>query len=381
MATVRKRTWKTAKGEVKTAWIADYFDQHGARHQKVHLTKRAAQDWLVTTQGQVKSGTHTADSKSITVLGATSLWLERCKLRVRLEGDDKLEWSTERQYRSHGDHIARSSIAAIKLSRLTMPMVEAFKDELLTKGASSTTARKILTSLRTAIAEAQRRGLVAQNVAIGVKYGKRSRRPVTEGRDFPTKAELQAILAHAGKWYPLLVTAAFTGLRSSELRGLQWREVDFADKTLHVRRRADERRAIGKPKSAAGTRAIPLIGLVANALRPHRSSDPDAYVFCNSRGNVTFHRSIQDRGFIPVQQAAGIIPPKYGLHGLRHFYASWLISLKQYSPKEIQTMLGHASIQMTFDVYGGLFRKSEAEEDADRIKLEAASREFQLVAT
>jgi integrase len=82
-----------------------------------------------------------------------------------------------------------------------------------------------------------------------------------------------------------------------------------------------------------------------------------------------------------VQQAAGIIPPKYGLHGLRHFYASWLISLKQYSPKEIQTMLGHASIQMTFDVYGGLFRKSEAEEDADRIKLEAASREFQLVAT
>jgi integrase len=104
-------------------------------------------------------------------------------------------------------------------------------------------------------------------------------------------------------------------------------------------------------------------------------------VFCNSAGQIAFHQSIQTRGFIPVQVAAGIDPAKYGLHSLRHFYASWLIGLRHYSPKEIQTMLGHATLAMTFDVYGHLLKKTEEEERTDRAKLEAASGEFRLIAT
>jgi integrase len=376
MSSVRKR-----KGTTK--WVADYFDQDRVRRLRTFRTKREADDWLVTTQNQIKTGVHTPDSKSITVIEAARLWRDRCRLRADLDGDEKLEWSTVRQYDSHVAHIAKSSIAAIRLSRLTMPMVETFKDELLGNGASSATARKILTSLKIAITEAQRRGLVAQNVAADVRYGKRKRRPILEGEDFPSKPELQAIFAKAGQWYPLLVTAAFTGMRSSELRGLRWGDVEFREGVVHVRRRADQQRTIGNPKSAAGTRTIPLIDLVANALRTHRVASKwtgaDDYVFCNSLGKITFHQSIQAGGFIPVQIAAGIDPAKFGLHSLRHFYASWLIGLRHYSSKEIQTMLGHATLAMTFDTYGHLLKKSEEEEQKDRAKLEAASREFRLI--
>ena len=139
MATVRKR-----KGTTK--WVADYFDQDRVRRLRTFDTKRAANDWLVTAQTQIKTGIHTPDSKSITVIEAARLWLDRCKLRIGLDGDEKLEWTTVRQYGSHVDHIARSSIAPVKLSRLGMPMVEAFKDELLAR-ISPATARKILTSL------------------------------------------------------------------------------------------------------------------------------------------------------------------------------------------------------------------------------------------
>jgi integrase len=256
MASIRKRKWTTRSGEAREAWYVDYLDQDGVKRRHTDRTKRAVADWLVTTQNQIKTGIHTPDSKSITVIEAVRVWLDRCKLRKGLDGDDKLEWSTVRHYESHVGHIARSGVAAIKLSRLTMPMVETFKDELLGKAVSSATARKILTSLKIAITEAQRRGLVAQNVAADVKYGKRKRRPIVEGEDLPSKPELQAILAAAGKRYPLLVTAAFTGMRSSELRGLRWGDVDFEDKLVHVRRRADYRRTIGDPKSAAGTRTI-----------------------------------------------------------------------------------------------------------------------------
>jgi integrase len=381
MSSIHKVRWNSG-GKEKVAWAVDYFDQDRKKRRRTFKTQREAKEWDLTAQGEIRAGKHTPDSKSITVSDAMRLWLDRCKLRVDLDGGEKLEWSTVQQYGNHAGHITRSSIAAVKLSRLTMPMVEAFKDELLGKGLSSATARKILTSLKTAITEAQRRGLVAQNVAAEVRYGKRRRRSIVEGEDLPTKTELQAILASAKQWYPLLVTAAFTGMRSS---GLRWGDVDFDAKVVHVRRRADYRREIGDPKSAAGTRTIPLIDLVANALRAHRVASKwagaDDYVFCNSAGRITFHQSILDRGFIPVQVAAGIDPARYGLHSLRHFYASWLIGLRHYSPKEIQAMLGHATLAMTFDTYGHLLKKSEDEEQVDRAKLEAASREFRLIAT
>jgi integrase len=50
--------------------------------------------------------------------------------------------------------------------------------------------------------------------------------------------------------------------------------------------------------------------------------------------------------------------PKYGLHALRHFFASWVIE-RGFSAKRVQALLGHSSIQMTFDVYGHLFPSLE----------------------
>src|SRR5215216_2486932 len=50
----RKREWKSG-GETKTVWIADYFDQGSKRHTKTFSTKKAADAWLVTTRGEVRS--------------------------------------------------------------------------------------------------------------------------------------------------------------------------------------------------------------------------------------------------------------------------------------------------------------------------------------
>ena len=65
----------------------------------------------------------------------------------------------------------------------------------------------------------------------------------------------------------MLLTAIFTGLRISELRGLRWDDVDLKRAELHVRQRADRYNTIGKPKSAAGERVIPLPPMLVNMLR------------------------------------------------------------------------------------------------------------------
>ena len=82
------------------------------------------------------------------------------------------------------------------------------------------------------------------------------------------------MLEHAGPVRPLLVTAVFTGLRASELRGLTWDDVDFDAKTLTVRQRADRWDTLGAPKSDSGKRTIPLAPVVVSALREWKLACP-----------------------------------------------------------------------------------------------------------
>jgi integrase len=360
MATVRKRTWTNSKG-LQTAWIADYFDQHGKRHIETFARERDAKAWLVTTQGEVARGVHTPENASITVAEAAELWIEKSKL-------EKLERSTLRQYRNHVDlHIKPSRIGNEKLARLSAPMIEAFRDDLLRKG-SRPMARKVLASLKSILGEAQRRGLVAQNAAqpVRVDIKKREQAKLAVGRDIPSKEEIQTILSTAqSRWRPLLITAIFTGMRASELRGLTWDDVDLKRKVVAVRQRANLWGEIGSPKSAAGEREIPMAPMVVNALREWLLACPKGplgLVFPNGRGNVENHANIANRGWYALQHAAGMVDsegkPKYGFHALRHFFASWAIE-RGFSAKRVQALLGHSSIQMTFDVYGHLFPSLE----------------------
>jgi integrase len=368
MAKVRKRTWTNSKGP-QTAWVADYFDQAGKRHIKTCGTKKEAAAWLVNAQGEVVRGVHTAENASITVAEAAELWIGKSEL-------ENLERSTLRQYRNHVDLHIVPLIGATKLARLSAPTIEAFRDDLLRNG-SRAMARKVLASLKSILGEAQRRGLIAHNAAQPVKVDvkKRDKGKLAVGRDIPSKEEVQTILSSAaGRWRPFFVTAIFTGMRASELRGLTWDDVDFKSNVLHVRQRANLWGEIGAPKSAAGTREIPMAPMVVNALREWRLACPRQkpaegdgegrlwLVFPNGNGRVESHANIANRGFYALQIAAGMVAAdgksKYGLHALRHFFASWAIE-QGFSPKRVQALLGHSSIQMTFDVYGHLFPSLE----------------------
>jgi integrase len=407
MASVRKRTWESGCEE-KTAWVADYFDQHGKRRLKTCKTKKEASDFLTTCQWEVREGTHTPASASITVKEAVDLWLEHS------EAED-LEDGTMLTYGNAAKHHLLPILGRYKLAQLTRPMVEQFRDDLLTgavpdgKKRSRVMARKALGALKAAIKEAQRRGKVAQNVATGVQI-KRSRSEDEDsghkelGVDVPDQDEVRAILAAVSpRWRPPVVVAVFCGLRSSELRGLRWQDVDFEARVLKVRQRADRWGRIGPPKSKAGRRGVPMGPMVVNTLREWKPVCPASeldLVFPTSSGAVMDHAMVYRQAFGAVQLACGIVRPKldkggqpvigrdkhgepvldpetgkpvvmvvpkYGPHAFRHFCASWLIKQNGFSPKQIQGIMGHASIQMTMDVYGHLF---PADED-DHAKLAA----------
>ena len=54
---------------------------------------------------------------------------------------------------------------------------------------------------------------------------------------------------------------------------------------------------------------------------------------------------------------------RYGMHALRHATASLWIE-EGHNPKQIQKLMGHSSIKMTYDVYGHLFVDADADQRA-----------------
>jgi integrase len=110
---------------------------------------------------------------------------------------------------------------------------------------------------------------------------------------------------------------------------------------------------------------------VLKALKEWKLACPKAelgLVFPSPAGTVQHHTNIARDIVYPAMVAAGLVTPegraKYGLHSLRHFFASWLINRKQDGGREMplktaQMLLGHGSINITADVYGHLFPRGD----------------------
>jgi integrase len=356
---VRKRLL----GDGQTRWQVDYRDGAGARRHRQFTTKREADAFHAKARTEVIAGVHTPDNASITVAEAADLWLARC------ERDD-LEAATILDYRQHLKLHILPYLARTKLSRLTVPAVNAFRNQLRDDGRSQDMVRRVIGSLAALVGEAQSHGLVAVNNVRAISRGKRGSR--TETRPvMPTKEELRAIIsATPDRYRPLILTALLAGLRSSELRGLTWNDVDLKLGQIDVRQRADRYNKLGPPKSTAGARTIPLSPLLLNTMKAWRLACPKGelnLVFPNGAGRIENHSNLLWRVFWPIQIAAGVTvmrdgqpDAKYSLHALRHACAALWIE-QGFGPKRVQTLMGHATVAMTFDHYGYLFEAREAD--------------------
>lgn len=372
MATVRKR--KLPSGEVR--WLAGYVDAAGKRRFKQFETRKEADGFLTQARSQVAAGVHVPESQSVTVTIAADQWLKAAEA-------GGLERSTVEHYRQHVAEHIRPYLGALKLTAVTTPRVYAFADELKAAGRSPEMVRRAVQSLGRVFRHARGRGLVGSNPVADVKLTSSKRGKARP--EIPTKDELRAIVAAAqGRWRPLVITALFTGLRASELRGLRWSDVDLARKVLTVAQRADAWKQIGAPKSEAGTRDVPLAPMVVNTLREWKLACPKGdldLVFPNGAGNVELHPNIIGRGWKPTQIAAGVLDlvdgtdregrpikvpvARYNFHTLRHAAASMFIESGM-NPKRVQTVMGHSSITVTYDTYGHLFADDDADQRAMR---------------
>jgi integrase len=158
----------------------------------------------------------------------------------------------------------RQLVGSLLLKELTRSDIQSFMDDMLDASSKSMT-KKVLASLRSILTVAQERDWIERNYAREVKLPRGCRHE--EEKAIPTKDEISLLLTKVPlKHKPIIVTAIFTGMHSSELRGLTWDNVDLEKGIISIRQRADRYNEMGAPKSRAGRRDIPMTPMVRETL-------------------------------------------------------------------------------------------------------------------
>jgi integrase len=148
-------------------------------------------------------------------------------------------------------------------------------------------------------------------------------RPAREKRPFETWAQIEGVAAQLGPVYgPMVIFAAATGLRPSELFGLERRDVDRQLGVVYVRRAYANGR-LKHTKTRLSTRAVPLQAKALEALERLPASD-NPILFPNMRGGRIDFRIFGRKHWRPAQTKAGIDPVR-GLYDLRHTYATFAL--------------------------------------------------------
>jgi integrase len=366
---------------------ANWRDPSGRQRAQTFKTKKAAKAFLAQVEADLSRGSYIDPAAGRVHFGErAALWLSGRNDEITTAARDA--------------SIMRNHVVprwgSVPLTKIDHTAVQAWVTHLGERLSPATVAEcHRLTSavMRAAV----RDRLIAFNPCEGVRLPPRRRKDsddqVISRQDF---GKLLPAVPH--RYRALVALAAGTGLRWGECVGLRWDAVDLEVGVLRVIRVAVE--VAGHvttknyPKSRAGRRVVLLPPFVVELLRAHRddyASGPAGEVFTNSTGGPLRRTLFRARVWRPALVRAGLLgqvtetgpyrfkatwrdatglqwseeftterdavnhvartmPGGIRFHGLRHSYATWLVS-DGVPINDVARVMGHEQTSMTLDRY------------------------------
>jgi integrase len=352
----RTRQRKSARCNCDGKWRARYPHPSPPPHQPTAQIERTfrhrkdAEQWLASQQHHLLSGTHVLPQQSKTTYAVlTEAWEQTWRT---------IEPKTAAGYRSILNTHLLPEFGATQLQHLTPQRIDAYLSQLTKHGVSPGTQRNIFAALRTSLNTAVRLRLVGTNPTAGIRPPRPTRKPML----YLTAEEVRRLAdAIPSEHRTLVYAAAYTGLRAGELLALQVRDFNQFNNTFHVHRALKEVNGVLSfgPTKTHTSRTVSLPHFLAKMLaghldRPHSLASGDSLIFSGPIGSPLRHGNFYRYVFRPAAKTA--LPHKAELtfHSLRHTAVALAVEAGVH-PKQIQEMLGHSSITVTLDTYGGLF--------------------------
>ena len=243
------------------------------------------------------------------------------------------------------------------------------------RGLSPKTVANVHAVLHRALADAVRLELLDRNVASFVDPPRAQRRELTVWTVEELRCFLDASRQH--RLYSALVLLATTGMRRSELLGLQWCDVDLEGRAVSIRRAVtvvEGHVEVGVPKTATSRRLVALDATttVVLASRSAATAAGSVWVLPGERDGP-LNPASYSASFDRLVARAGV--PRIRVHDLRHTYATVALRAGVH-PAVVSERLGHASVAITLDVYSHVvpgMRREAADEVAALLFADSAS--------
>jgi integrase len=357
------RSFKTrdeAELELARAMVRKAQDRPEPSARRMTLAEHAA-EWLAKKQGRIGEQTYVNYASVLGVHVLPTLGhLELRRVTRKTLDDFVTDWTRGGPMFERRVELAqeREAVRASEENREPRP---------IRLGRSPKTIGNAIVVLSAMFKDAVAWDRLAASPAAALERPRDDRAPEDRMRPLDAAGLLALVDAADGQFArALLVTAAMTGMRRGEVLGLRWRDVDYTNRRVWVRRSIGLGGAVKEPKTRRSVRAIALPKMVADELEAHwKASDvrgDDDYVFANAAGKPYDGRNMVREVFEPARRKAKLPPMRF--HDLRHSYASVLIAQGTH-PKVVSDQLGHASVQITMDRYSHLFEQAYADVNDD----------------
>lgn len=327
---------------------AIYRDPNGRQRSRTFRIKRDAWEWIGNAETAMRAGTYLDPNGP-----------------KRTFKDWSTEWvaaqATTPETRAQAASLLKCHILPAfgdkRLGSITRIAVQGWVTKLPLAPRSARSAYRVLAAIMNAAVD---EGLIPSSPCRRITLP-----AVGQGEHvYLTAAEVHALAARLPERYQALaLTAAYTGMRWEEVAGLPVSALDLLRGQLEVRQVLTRSGLRSYPKTRSSQRMLSIDEETTSSLAAHLARYPSrGLVFTNDAGGELDYQNFRKRVWVPAVAAflaACKEPPGTPtFHDLRHTHAAWLIAAGVPSAA-IAKRLGHSSIRVTIDVYGGLMPSVE----------------------
>ncbi len=334
-------------------YSARFVDKFGKRGQKRFKKLQECRQWIADAMyADAHSDiSHPAD---MMVDAWFEYWIELKKKTVR--------YNTVRNYTERYNRNIKHIIGKMKLTDVKPVHCQKIMNDMAEEGYKTTTIYQTRIALYNLLEFAKENDMITNNPCkksvrsdIGKASDKKEALTIAEQRKF--------LMCAAGNSYEDQFRFVLqTGLRTGELVGLRWDDIDFANQRMYITRTMEYRHSVGEwregpPKSKSGVRTIPLTEEAIKILKCQKQKHKEIklipiqwinQVFLSKRHGEPVKNSTYDTALLKICDKAEI--RRFSMHILRHTFATRCIEAGM-KPKTLQMILGHSNIGITMNLY------------------------------
>lgn len=333
-------------------YVARFTDKFGIRKTKRFKKLQECRQWIADAS-YISKHSDIENASDILVDTWYEYWIGIKKQTVRP--------NTVRNYSERYERNIKGIIGKKLLSEVKPIHCQKIFSDMAEQGYKTTTIYQTRITLYNMLEFAKENDVILSNPckkSVKSDMGKPSEKKVALTIDEQRKFLMAATGQSYEKQYKFMLQ---TGLRTGELVGLKWDDIDFGKRTVTISRTMEYRYKVGEwrvgpPKSKSGYRTIPLTDEAIRILKDQKEKNSKIkviniewrdQVFLSRKGEPV-KNSTYDTALFKICDKAEI--RKFSMHILRHTFATRCIEAGMI-PKTLQKILGHSNIGITMNLY------------------------------